>query len=114
MMSKNKFIKYVKNEKIEDKITYTDCVKALRKKTIGADGVSIALTILWLEKDIKELNRRNRISCKKLIKWLKSEMREYADYGSYDPFVNKVTCQYFECLRDRRRKELDKNKESSK
>ena len=110
MISKNKFIKYVKNEKVEDELTYEDCVKALKKKTLGADGVSIALTILWLQEDMKDECRRNRRSDRKLIKWLKSEMRWYADYGSLNPIVGRVVNEYFECLRDRRKHEREEAK----
>ena len=110
MISKERFIKLVEKEHVEDQLTYTDCAKAVRKKTLGADGISIALTILDLRKDIKSLKRRNQRSTKKLIKWLKSEMRWYADYGSFDVLVGVVVKHYYECLRDRRRKALDEAK----
>lgn len=113
MISKERFIKLVEKKNVEEQLTYSGCVKAVRKKTLGADGISIALTILDLRKDIKSLQPRNRRSTKKLIKWLKSEMRWYADYGSFDVLVGVIVNHYYECLRDRKRKELDEKRKES-
>jgi hypothetical protein len=98
IFTKNQFINYVKKTIKKDPAfepSLEECKKAIEKQTIGADALSIAFTILWLKEDIRTLQRRNRKSRNMLIKWLKSEMRWYADLGSFNPFVRDFTNKYF-------------------
>jgi len=96
---------YIQENKNEP--TLEECKEALLKETLGADGVSIGLTVLWLEEDIKDKEKRNKKSRKLLIKWLKSEMRPYADFGSFSPFVKDVCHRYFQCRKEHLEKVLN-------
>lgn len=84
-MRKEKFIKIVKQEVAKTPLTIKDCEYAVNRETIGADGISIALTILWL----RELK-----GYKHLIKFLKSKMKKYYEFRSFDGMVG-VICHYF-------------------
>ena len=87
-MFKEMFIRKVK--KVVE-FSLEDLEYAKNKESIGADGVSIAVAILWLrDQKKKSHSSRNKKSLSKMIRWLKSEMRSYMDFGSWDPFVGDV------------------------
>ena len=96
-MTKEWFIRYVKKAEAETPLTYEDCKRAYESRTIGADGISIALTIAWLREGLPTLETRNKRSRRKLIRYLKSEMRLYADYGSFSPMVNVIVKHFYLC-----------------
>lgn len=105
--TKEQFIKLVVECEKQEPLTikdYDEIIDNYHKK-LGADGVLIALTINWFREDLKDLSLRNRKSKKKLIKWLKSEMRWYNDLGSFDPCVGDMVNRFAVCKRDKLKKE---------
>lgn len=87
-MRKEKFIKIVKQEVAKTPLTIKGCEYAVNAETIGADGISIALTILWL----RELK-----GYKHLIKFLKSEMKKYNEFRSFEIFVGIICKRFYQC-----------------
>lgn len=94
----HKILKFVKDDKIKENLTIEEIEKAIESRTIGADCISISLVINEEISNMKSKSKRNRKSSKKYIKWLKSEMRSYADYCSFNPLIGDITNRYFEIL----------------
>lgn len=118
MMTKNRFIKKVKKNGGLSLLTFDDLKYAVCKDSIGADGFSIAFSIIWLrDKKKKSHSSRNKKSLSKMIRWLKSEMRSYMDFGSWDPFVGDVckriyTLMYEKAIREKEVNENEKFRDS--
>lgn len=96
--------------KVEKAVEFSleDLEYAKNKESIGADGVSIAVAILWLrDQKKKSSSSRNKRSLSKMIRWLKSEMRSYMDFGSWDPFVGDVCKRIYTLMYEKRLKEQE-------
>lgn len=100
--------------KKETEPTLEECIKALEKSTLGADAYSISLTILWLQKDLESKSKYNKRSTKKLINWLKSEMRWYLDYGTLNPYVRDICDRYFLLRKEKLERVLEKQEKKEK
>ena len=79
--------------------TNEDFKKALEclNKSIGVDGSILIPFIAYCINNKKDKCRRNKRSDEKLIKWLISESRPYADFGTYNPFINRLCKHWCEC-----------------
>lgn len=105
-MFKELFIRKV--EKFIPLMTLEDLKSAKDSEGIGADGVSIAVAILWLRDRKKKTHSfRNKRSLSKMIRWLKSEMRSYMDFGSWDPFVGDVCKRIYTLMYEKRLREQE-------
>lgn len=107
-MFKETFIRKV--EKFIPLMTLEDLKNAKDSEGIGADGVSIAVAIIYLRNIIKDsCCRRNKVSGRKMVRWLKSEMRSYMDFGSWDPFVGDVCKRIYTLMYEKRLREQENN-----
>lgn len=98
---KEKYIKLVvkewKKKSVEEKLK--DAKTCYDDNThLGACGIEIALTIAWLRENlVNKISKRNKKSDKLLIKWLKSNMRDYCDFGTFDSWVGEICKRFWGC-----------------
>lgn len=108
MMTRNRFIKMVVKEYEKNPFTAEQARAAANKWTLGADGISMALTIAWI-RDMKPGAFRNKVSDWLLVLWLKSCMRRYADFGNFDPLAADIVRRYYTILAEKLEKKEDLN-----
>lgn len=108
MMTRNRFIKMVVKEYENNPFTAEQARAAANKWLLGADGISMALTIAWI-RDTKLSAFRDKVSKWLLILWLKSCMRRYADFGIFNPLVAAIVRYYYTILAEKLEKKEDLN-----
>ena len=65
--------------------------------SIGVSGDILIRFIAYCINNSKDKSRRNKRSDEKLIKWLISAARPYADFGTYNPFINSLCKHWCKC-----------------